>query len=97
MGNQGPGGAETYMELKKFVRQGILDECHRYRTVCHYTGAAPGHVLMLLEGRARRKIRRRVPRSGGSARKEEVVREAFRGILTDLEFLRRRLHLLGCA
>lgn len=33
-------------------------------------------------------IRRRIPRSGTLARREEVVREAFRGLLTDLEFLR---------
>ena len=34
-------------------------------------------------------IRGRVPRGGGQARKEEVVREAFRGLLTDLEFIQR--------
>ncbi|MDH3222854.1 MAG: polysaccharide biosynthesis tyrosine autokinase [Gemmatimonadota bacterium] len=32
-------------------------------------------------------IRGRVPRGGGAARREEVVREAFRGLLTDLEFV----------
>lgn len=35
-------------------------------------------------------IRGRIPRSGMSAKREEVVREAFRGLLTDLEFLRRQ-------
>ncbi|NNM32950.1 MAG: polysaccharide biosynthesis tyrosine autokinase [Gemmatimonadetes bacterium] len=34
-------------------------------------------------------IRGRVPRGGASARREEVVREAFRGLLTDLEFIQR--------
>jgi CRP-like cAMP-binding protein len=45
------------MELKKFVRRGMLDESHRYRTITGYTGEAPATVVMLLEGRGRRKIR----------------------------------------
>lgn len=44
------------MELKKFVRRGNLDESHRYRTVTRFEEQVPGTVIMLLEGRARRKI-----------------------------------------
>ena len=40
----------------------------------------------VFEGRI---IRGRIPRKGGGARREEVVREAFRSLLTDLGFLGR--------
>ncbi len=44
------------MELKKFVRRGNLDESLRYRAVTRFEEQVPGTILMLLEGRARRKI-----------------------------------------
>ncbi|MBX7058867.1 MAG: cyclic nucleotide-binding domain-containing protein [Leptospirales bacterium] len=44
------------MELKQFVRRGLLNETPGYRTVLRFGNAPPAHVLMLLEGRARRKL-----------------------------------------
>lgn len=45
------------MELKKYVRRGRLDECGQYRGLLK-NGSAPGGVIVvLLEGRARRKTR----------------------------------------
>ena len=43
------------MELKKYVRRGRLDECGDYRAIMKYDGTPPGSILVLLEGRARRK------------------------------------------
>ncbi len=44
------------MELKKYVRRGTLDECGDYRRLLSYNGQPPGVILVLLEGRARRKV-----------------------------------------
>ncbi|MCR9141888.1 MAG: cyclic nucleotide-binding domain-containing protein [bacterium] len=44
------------MDLKKFVRRGSLDESLRYRAVTRFEEQPPGTILMLLEGRARRKV-----------------------------------------
>lgn len=44
------------MELKQYVRRGIFDESPGYRGVLRFGDAAPRHVLMLLEGRGRRKL-----------------------------------------
>lgn len=43
------------MELKKYVRRGQFDECHDYRTLLTYHHAPPGVIVVLLEGKARRK------------------------------------------
>ena len=45
------------MELKKYVRRGIISESEAYITLLRYDGAAPDKILLLLEGRARRRIR----------------------------------------
>ena len=45
------------MELKKYVRRGIISESEAYMTLLRYDGAAPDKILLLLEGRARRRIR----------------------------------------
>lgn len=42
------------MDLKNYVRKGILDESPAYKTVLKFDGR-PGQILLLLEGRARRK------------------------------------------
>lgn len=45
------------LELKKFVRRGLFNESGRYRTIIRYeAGRRPNTIVMLLEGRARRRV-----------------------------------------
>ena len=45
------------MELKKYVRRGIFDETQNYKPLFQYDGKKPNTIIMLLEGRGRRKIK----------------------------------------
>ena len=45
------------MELKKYVRRGIFDECTTYQPIKTYDGKQPQDIVMLLEGKCRRKIK----------------------------------------
>ncbi len=47
------------MEIKNFVRRGLLEESNSYRSVMRFTGHPPMNILALLEGKARRKVRLR--------------------------------------
>jgi len=45
------------MELKNFVRKGRIDESNTYRNLLRYRGGKPEHIVLLLEGKLRRKVR----------------------------------------
>lgn len=51
------------MELKRFVRRGLFNESRSYRNVLRFEDRPPGRILMLLEGRARRKLELKPGRS----------------------------------
>lgn len=44
------------MDIKNFVRRGLLDEGRGYKNVMRFTGRPPANILALLEGKARRKV-----------------------------------------
>ncbi|MCB1320753.1 MAG: cyclic nucleotide-binding domain-containing protein, partial [Leptospiraceae bacterium] len=45
------------MGLKQYVRKGIIDESTGYKTVLRFDELPPDRVLLLLEGKCRRKVR----------------------------------------
>ena len=45
------------MEYKKYVRRGIFNECLSYKPLIKYDGQKPDNIIMLLEGKCRRKIK----------------------------------------
>ena len=45
------------MDIKNFVRRGLLDESTSYKSIMRFTGHPPMNILALLEGKARRKVR----------------------------------------
>ena len=51
-----PGILCTGMVLKKYVRKGVFDECRSYKPLGKLEGRMPTDIIMLLEGKCRRKI-----------------------------------------
>ncbi len=44
------------MQLKSYIRKGILDEALKYEELINFDGSRPKKILLILEGKGRRKI-----------------------------------------